>query len=140
MPARDRDSGLRVSIVRAILADCPILVIDEATSALDSESEALVQEALGNLMRGRTAIVVAHRLSTVAAPYRIVVLEEGTHAELSRTGGTRENPLGPLDGSVPRGGVSPCTIDTRLSSCLCLFGKTHTFRAADCQAECSISR
>ncbi len=88
MPARDRDSGLRVSIVRAILADCPILVIDEATSALDSESEALVQEALGNLMRGRTAIVVAHRLSTVAAPDRIVVLEEGTHAELSRTGGT----------------------------------------------------
>ena len=83
----------RVAIARAILADCPILVLDEATSALDSESEALVQEALENLMAGRTALVVAHRLSTVAALDRIVVLEEGaivedgTHAELSQAGG-----------------------------------------------------
>ena len=82
-----------MAIARAILADCPILVLDEATSALDSESEALVQEALGNLMRGRTAIVVAHRLSIVAALDRIVVLadgrivEDGTHAELVQEGG-----------------------------------------------------
>ena len=86
----------RVAIARAILADCPILVLDEATSALDSESEAAVQGALENLMRGRTAIVVAHRLSTVASLDRIVVLdggeivEDGTHAELSQAGGVYE--------------------------------------------------
>ena len=56
----------RIAIARALLADCPVLVLDEATSALDSESEQLVQDALATLMRGRTAIVVAHRLSTVA--------------------------------------------------------------------------
>ena len=68
-------------------------MLDEATSALDSESEALVQDALENLMQGRTSIVVAHRLSTVAALDRIVVLadgeivEDGTHAELAAAGG-----------------------------------------------------
>jgi ATP-binding cassette subfamily B protein len=78
----------RIAIARAILADRPILVLDEATSALDSESERLIQEALRNLMEGRTALVVAHRLSTIASLDRIVVLregrivEDGTHAEL----------------------------------------------------------
>ena len=86
----------RVAIARAILADCPILVLDEATSALDSESEAAVQGALQNLMAGRTAIVVAHRLSTVASLDRIVVIddgqivEDGTHAQLSQAGGVYE--------------------------------------------------
>ncbi len=78
----------RVAIARAILMDAPILVLDEATSALDSESERLIQDALENLMRGRTSIVVAHRLSTVASLDRIVVLshgaivEDGAHEEL----------------------------------------------------------
>ncbi|MDO5335331.1 MAG: ABC transporter ATP-binding protein [Coriobacteriia bacterium] len=83
----------RIAIARAMLADCPVLVLDEATSALDSESEKLVQDALGKLMEGRTAIVVAHRLSTVASLDRIVVLhdgqvaEDGPHAELIEKGG-----------------------------------------------------
>lgn len=82
----------RIAIARAILVDAPILVLDEATSALDSESEALVQEALENLMQGRTSIVVAHRLSTVASLDRIVVLsqgkivEDGTHTQLVAAG------------------------------------------------------
>ena len=78
----------RIAIARAILKNAPILVLDEATSALDSESEALIQEALNNLMENRTAIVIAHRLSTVANLDRIVVLkdgkiiEEGSHKQL----------------------------------------------------------
>ncbi|MBQ6313717.1 ABC transporter ATP-binding protein [Candidatus Saccharibacteria bacterium] len=78
----------RIAIARAILKDAPILVLDEATSALDSESEALIQDALNNLMRGRTSIVVAHRLSTIAGLDKIVVLnngkiiEQGSHKEL----------------------------------------------------------
>ena len=87
----------RIAIARALLADCPVLVLDEATSALDSESEQLVQDALATLMRGRTAIVVAHRLSTVASLDRIVVLdggrvvEDGPHAELIEAGGAYAN-------------------------------------------------
>ena len=83
----------RIAIARAMLADAPILVLDEATSALDSESEKLVQDALEKLMQGRTSIVVAHRLSTVASLDRIVVLdqgkivEDGPHAELIAQGG-----------------------------------------------------
>lgn len=83
----------RVAIARAILTDAPILVLDEATSALDSESERLIQEALSNLMKDRTAIVIAHRLSTVASLDRIIVLkdgnisESGTHEELVNRNG-----------------------------------------------------
>ncbi len=83
----------RIAIARAMLADAPILVLDEATSALDSESEAQVQQALARLMEGRTTIVVAHRLSTVASLDRIVVLKEGAivedgpHSQLVESGG-----------------------------------------------------
>ena len=83
----------RIAIARAILKDAPILVLDEATSALDSESEALIQEALNNLMKGRTSIVVAHRLSTIAGLDEIVVLDDGKiveqgnhHALLNKNG------------------------------------------------------
>jgi ABC-type multidrug transport system fused ATPase/permease subunit len=78
----------RIAIARALLKDPRILLLDEATSALDSESEALVQEALNRLMRGRTSVVIAHRLSTVVGADRVLVLdggqvvEEGTHAAL----------------------------------------------------------
>ncbi|HAE36963.1 MAG: ABC-type multidrug transport system, ATPase component [Candidatus Nomurabacteria bacterium GW2011_GWF2_35_66] len=67
----------RVAIARAILKDAPILVLDEATSALDSESEMLIQEALHNLIKNKTTIVIAHRLSTVRAMDRIIVIEDG---------------------------------------------------------------
>ena len=72
----------RIAIARAILKNAPILILDEATSALDSESEALVQSALHNLMSGRTVFVIAHRLSTVRRADRIVVIENGTIADI----------------------------------------------------------
>jgi ATP-binding cassette subfamily B protein len=83
----------RIAIARALLRDAPLLLLDEATSALDAESERLVQDALDRLMADRTTIVIAHRLATVRAADRIVVMdqgqivEEGTHATLSARGG-----------------------------------------------------
>jgi ATP-binding cassette subfamily B protein len=71
----------RIAIARAILKDAPILILDEATSSLDSESERLIQDALWTLMANRTAIVIAHRLSTVRRMDRLVVLERGRIAE-----------------------------------------------------------
>jgi ATP-binding cassette, subfamily B, bacterial len=84
----------RVALARAFLADAPVLILDEATSSLDSESEALIQQAMERLMKGRTSIVIAHRLSTVRGLDRILVfdrgqiVEQGTHASLAiRAGG-----------------------------------------------------
>ena len=84
----------RVAIARAILKDAPILILDEATSSLDSESEALIQDALWTLMASRTAIVIAHRLSTVRRMDRLVVLERGRIVE-----------QGSHDALLARGGI-----------------------------------
>ena len=83
----------RIAIARAVLIDAPVLILDEATSALDAESELLVQKALANLMKNKTAIVIAHRLSTVRKADKIVVMEKGriietgTHQELLEKSG-----------------------------------------------------
>lgn len=83
----------RVALARAFLADAPILILDEATSSLDSESEELIQQAMERLMKGRTSIVIAHRLSTVRSLDRILVfdrgniVEQGTHAALAHRDG-----------------------------------------------------
>ena len=83
----------RIAIARAILRDAPVLLLDEATSALDAESETLVQTALGNLMEGRTTLVIAHRLATILKADRIIVMEggkvtaQGKHHELLAQGG-----------------------------------------------------
>jgi subfamily B ATP-binding cassette protein MsbA len=74
----------RLAIARALFKNPPILVLDEATSALDTESERLVQQALNNLMRGRTTLVIAHRLSTVRTAHKIVVLEKGEIVEVGK--------------------------------------------------------
>ncbi|MEJ7713917.1 MAG: ATP-binding cassette domain-containing protein [Pyrinomonadaceae bacterium] len=82
----------RLAIARAVLVDAPVLILDEATSALDTESEVLVQKALSNLMKNRTTIVIAHRLSTVRRASSICVMsagrivEMGTHHELLARG------------------------------------------------------
>ncbi|CAM3460471.1 ABC transporter transmembrane region [Bordetella sputigena] len=89
----------RVAIARAFLADAPVLILDEATSSLDSESEGLIQQAMGRLMEGRTTLVVAHRLSTVRALDRLLVMdkgrivEQGSHDELVRIEGGRYRTL-----------------------------------------------
>ena len=83
----------RLSLARAFLKDAPILILDEATSAQDAESEALIQQALDRILDGRTAVIIAHRLSTVEQADRIAVLDEGrlcelgSHAELLTAGG-----------------------------------------------------
>src|SRR5262249_7181979 len=84
----------RIAIARAILKNAPILVLDEATSSLDSESEALIQEALWTLMASRTALVIAHRLSTVRRMGRLIILEKGQIAE-----------SGSHDALLARGGI-----------------------------------
>ena len=95
----------RLSIARALLADRPILLLDEATSSLDAASERQVQQALEALERGRTTLVIAHRLATVQHADRIVVMErgaivaQGTHAELMRQGGLYAQPRA---AAVPR--------------------------------------
>jgi len=83
----------RIAIARALLKDAPLLILDEATSALDTESERRIQAALAGLMRGRTTLVVAHRLSTVERADLIVamregrIVETGTHTDLLASGG-----------------------------------------------------
>jgi ATP-binding cassette, subfamily B, bacterial MsbA len=78
----------RLCVARALLKDAPVLILDEATSSLDSESEALVQKALENLMRGRTTFVIAHRLSTILNADKIImivngeIVEQGSHEKL----------------------------------------------------------
>jgi subfamily B ATP-binding cassette protein MsbA len=83
----------RIAIARALLKNAPILILDEATSALDTELERQIQEQLESLMKSRTTLVIAHRLSTVEKADRILVMdggqviEQGTHAELLERGG-----------------------------------------------------
>ena len=94
----------RLSIARAILRDAPILLLDEPTSALDAESEALIRGALDRLARGRTTLVIAHRLSTVLDADLIVVMDRGPH----RRAGDPCRAAGAAAGSTP--------ISTRCSS------------------------
>jgi ABC-type multidrug transport system fused ATPase/permease subunit len=91
----------RLCIARAILRDAPLLILDEATSALDPESESLVNEALGRLMKGRTVLAIAHRPSTIHRADRILVLEngsiqeQGSHTELMAKTGTYRSLMAP---------------------------------------------
>ncbi len=102
----------RLAIARALYKDAPILILDEATSALDNESERLVQEALHNLMKGRTTLIIAHRLSTIEHADRVVVMsqgeivEQGRHVDLLHAGGayTKLHQKGE-NGSPPSGAL-----------------------------------
>jgi ABC-type multidrug transport system fused ATPase/permease subunit len=99
----------RITLARAFLKDAPILLLDEATTSVDSEAEALVQEALANLMVGRTTIMIAHRLSSLHLAPRVFILEdgcvgeEGSHQELLSGPGLyrRIHDLQALDGLTP---------------------------------------
>ena len=88
----------RISIARAILNNPRVLVLDEATSAVDTETEALIQEAMDRLMKGRTAFAIAHRLSTLKSANRLVVMEKGKIAEI----GTHQELLEKEDGVYAR--------------------------------------
>ena len=83
----------RIAIARAVLKDAPLLLLDEATSAVDNETEAALQRSIESVTQGRTAVIIAHRLSTVRKADRIIVLdngcvvEDGSHEELVRKGG-----------------------------------------------------
>jgi ATP-binding cassette, subfamily B, bacterial MsbA len=127
----------RLAIARAILKNAPILILDEATSALDAESESLVQAALGNLMAGRTVIVIAHRLSTVRRATRIAVLEHGritaigSHDELLQSSPTYQKlyrlqfmDIADANGSGhSMGGNEPEIVDPETASEPALTGK-----------------
>ncbi|MGB0954096.1 MAG: ABC transporter ATP-binding protein, partial [Planctomycetota bacterium] len=108
----------RVTIARALLKDADVLLLDEATSALDSESERKVQDALENLMEGRTTFVIAHRLGTIRSADRILVLEQGriiesgTHDELLKASGSYANMW------ALQVGAKPPTEEAALSACV----------------------
>ena len=95
----------RISIARALLKDAPVILLDEATASLDVENESAVQEALSRLLAGKTVLVIAHRMRTVEAADKIVVLSEGRVTEQGRTGDSfgideTKRPLPPYGGSA----------------------------------------
>ena len=123
----------RVALARAFLADAPVLILDEATSSLDSESEALIQQAMERLMKGRTSIVIAHRLSTVRSLDRILVfdrgeiVEQGTHAALA--GATRRHLSRAVRAAGDRvrrdlgGGIKHCSSGCRATAAWARFAR-----------------